>query len=75
MYADCLGVMRHHPLNMRRSVNAGSMLARHLRRRSNIESTMGKRLVFAEKWLPSKHETLAQRWLTVGPPSTTLAQQ
>ena len=25
--------------------------------------------------LHSKHETLAQRWFTVGPPSTMLAQQ
>ena len=25
--------------------------------------------------LPSKHKTLAQHWLTVRPPSTTLAQQ
>ena len=24
---------------------------------------------------PSNHEMFAQRWLTVGPPSTTLAQQ
>ena len=25
--------------------------------------------------IPSKHEALAQRWFTVGPSSTTLAQQ
>ena len=25
--------------------------------------------------VPSKHETLAQRWFTVGPPPTTLVQQ
>ena len=25
--------------------------------------------------MPSKHETSAQRWLTAGPPFTTLAQQ
>ena len=37
----------NRPANTRRLPNVGSMLARRLRHRSNIEPTLGKRLVFA----------------------------
>ena len=58
-----------------------------LRRCTSVKPTFIKRIVFAGKVInpdppdtghvlvPSKYETLAQRWFTVGPPSTTLAQQ
>ena len=61
------------------------MLGHRLRRWPKIKQTVSQLLMFnmtaiyrsvcTATWLPSNHKRSAQRWFTVGQPSTTLAQQ
>ena len=63
-----LNIVAHSRRNSRRSPNAGSMLARRLRRRANIEPTLGERLVFAGALMLSCGVTLPLRqWLYNSP--------
>ena len=43
--------------------------------RGNHGPSLSRDLHRLHDWGPSKHETLAERWFTAGPPSSTLAQQ